>query len=211
MRVGSKSIIYISLFLILVCNFVSADQNTIHISGRVWDKNTGLSVPDVKITITELSEGTVDSVFTDAGGMWEYDIVYTSVYDALQMPTAFEVSDNYPNPFNPSTQVNFSLSRPENVEILVYNTLGVIVDSYSAYFDAGAHTIEWQGGGSAGVYFLLVKTSSESKTVKMIQADGGNRSGASGFRVLSVGQLMKPSTAVSLRFSVEKFGWYKGV
>jgi len=58
--------------------------------------------------------------------------VSTSVEDE-QLPYSFALEQNYPNPFNPSTTINFTLGKPSNVKLIVYNLLGqkvaTLVDS----------------------------------------------------------------------------------
>jgi hypothetical protein len=66
-------------------------------------------------------------------------------------PKNLELLPNYPNPFNPSTQITYGLPKAGMVEINVYNTLGQRIRRYS--FDnqpAGYHQIEWDGCNDAG-------------------------------------------------------------
>jgi hypothetical protein len=84
-------------------------------------------------------------------------------------PAAFAVDQNSPNPFNPSTTINFTIPAAGNVSIDVYNVAGQKVDTIANEFmGAGSHSVTWNANGlSAGVYFYTVKTGDLSKTVKM--------------------------------------------
>lgn len=84
-------------------------------------------------------------------------------------PAAFSVAQNAPNPFNPTTSINFSIANAGNVTIDVYNIAGQKVDTIANEFmDSGSHSVVWDASGfSAGVYFYTVKSGDISKTMKM--------------------------------------------
>lgn len=82
---------------------------------------------------------------------------------------------NYPNPFNPTTTINFSLATNDNVEIEVFNSRGQrVVTLIDDYLSKGNHRVVWNGRDSnnrevsSGVYFYRMKTSSWSSTQKML-------------------------------------------
>ncbi|MFC2083754.1 FG-GAP-like repeat-containing protein [Bacteroidota bacterium] len=62
---------------------------------------------------------------------------------------------NYPNPFNPTTKVKFSIPVSSNVKVKIYNTLGQeVITLVNDYFIEGFHEIEWNAENiSGGVYF----------------------------------------------------------
>ena len=84
-------------------------------------------------------------------------------------PAAFAVAQNSPNPFNPTTTIDFNIAEAGNVSIDVFNVAGQKVDTItSGYMSAGAHTATWDASAfSAGVYFYTVKAGNVSKTMKM--------------------------------------------
>ncbi len=92
----------------------------------------------------------------------------------VDMPKVADVG-NYPNPFNPETQITFSLAAASRVRVSVYNTLGqqiaVILEDY---LEAGSHAVSWRGRDDAGrpvasgVYLYRVDTGGESVTRKML-------------------------------------------
>jgi len=82
---------------------------------------------------------------------------------------------NYPNPFNPATNVSFSLSASEQVELMIYNVRGQRVKTLvNETLQAGSHSVTWNGdtdgGGlaSSGVYFLSMKAGRYTAVKKMI-------------------------------------------
>ena len=71
-------------------------------------------------------------------------------------PSIIELLPNYPNPFNPSTQILFRLTKASWVELSVFNTQGQKVREWpNKYFRPGIHTKTFHGENLAsGLYFL---------------------------------------------------------
>ena len=85
------------------------------------------------------------------------------------------LSGNYPNPFNPSTTIRFSLGENTNASIAVYNTLGQKIRTLlEGPQTAGIHTVLWDGCNdigqrvSSGVYFYRLSAGGFEKTMKMV-------------------------------------------
>ncbi len=75
------------------------------------------------------------------------------------MPEAFELSDNYPNPFNPTTLVPFSLAEASHVSIRVYDMLGREVETLiDRSMAAGAHQVTFEAHTlPTGVYLIRME------------------------------------------------------
>lgn len=84
-------------------------------------------------------------------------------------PSSFELS-NYPNPFNPSTEISFTLPQASHVLLEVYNVSGQLVDVLAdGQHGAGEHIITWDGSGRAsGIYFYRLQTDNALQTKKML-------------------------------------------
>jgi hypothetical protein len=89
--------------------------------------------------------------------------------DAPEAVDAISVAQNAPNPFNPTTTINFSLADAGNTTVDVYNVAGQKVDTIvNEYMESGSHSAVWDATEfSAGVYFCTVKSQGHSKTIKM--------------------------------------------
>jgi hypothetical protein len=92
-----------------------------------------------------------------------------------QIPTTFSLSNAYPNPFNPSTNIQFGIAKSENVKLVVYNILGQkITTLVNSQMKAGNYTVTWNGKNDfgaqvvSGVYFYRLESQSFSVTKKMI-------------------------------------------
>jgi len=91
------------------------------------------------------------------------------------IPAGFALSPNYPNPFNPTTRIAYSIPTAQFVSLKVYDLLGrhirVLI---SGDVRAGSHTVSWNGtddGGRAvpsGVYIYRLTTQNFVSTKKMI-------------------------------------------
>ncbi|MCK5760466.1 MAG: T9SS type A sorting domain-containing protein, partial [Candidatus Delongbacteria bacterium] len=77
---------------------------------------------------------------------------------------------NYPNPFNPSTMINFSLERSSIVELNVYDINGSLVEKlHSGFTNVGSYSFEFNGKNlSSGIYYAVLKTQKQQKISKMI-------------------------------------------
>lgn len=80
-------------------------------------------------------------------------------------PTAFATLANHPNPFNPSTTIDYSLAKAGNIAIEVYNIVGQRVATLvDGSMSAGKHSVIWNAKNlSAGIYFCILK--SENKVL----------------------------------------------
>jgi len=91
------------------------------------------------------------------------------------LPKEFSLSQNRPNPFNPTTIIDFALPTRTNVSINIYNVLGQKVKTLvNTDFDAGYHKETWDGttqngmAASSGIYFYKIIAGEFTDTKKMI-------------------------------------------
>jgi hypothetical protein len=83
----------------------------------------------------------------------------------------FDLLPNYPNPFNPSTTIQFSISKREYVEVKVFDAIGREVQTLlSAETLPGIHTLRFSlgDGGSSGVYYCRMVAGGFSQTRMMV-------------------------------------------
>ncbi len=105
-----------------------------------------------------------------------YGILVDSQGDAVAVeenfvPAAVSLNGNFPNPFNPTTTIPFSLSEAGMVTLNIYDALGQKVDTLvSGQFMApGSHQVVWNAANhSSGVYFCTLETGSTSISRRML-------------------------------------------
>tara|TARA_B100000575_G_C23041802_1_gene599645 strand:- start:786 stop:1190 length:405 start_codon:yes stop_codon:yes gene_type:complete len=87
----------------------------------------------------------------------------------------FILYDNYPNPFNPSTNISYSISNRKHVSINIFDLNGGrVIELFNDYKPAGSYVINWNGENkkgvqvSAGVYLYSIEAGELRQTKKMI-------------------------------------------
>ena len=95
-----------------------------------------------------------------------YDVsqILLDLHDVTPGPTGFVLHDCVPNPFNPSTTLDFTCPRRAQVRLAVYNLLGRRITTLADQeFAAGEHQITWQGRDTngrtvaSGSYFIVAE------------------------------------------------------
>jgi len=106
-----------------------------------------------------------------------YLISYRDQEDAVENVASVKttLNGNYPNPFNPSTTIHYSLGEAGNVKISLYNIKGQLVRVLiNETKEAGHHTVVWNGDDSrakkvsSGIYFYRMETKASSYVKKML-------------------------------------------
>ena len=92
-----------------------------------------------------------------------------SVEDENIVLNSFKLEKNYPNPFNPYTSINYSLSNNGQISLIVYNSLGQIVKTLeNGYKQKGFYTVSFDGSAlPSGIYFYQLSSKGHVKTEKM--------------------------------------------
>lgn len=113
------------------------------------------------------------------GGAW----IFVDEYQALgpvvtaieqepsSIPTKFALSNNYPNPFNPSTNIKFSIAQSGNVSLKIYNALGQLVKTIidNVYENKGSYEFNVNMDNFAsGIYFYMLNQGNQQITKKMV-------------------------------------------
>ncbi len=85
------------------------------------------------------------------------------------LPTEIEFHAAYPNPFNPSTRLSFSLPRAADVTLTLFDVTGRRVATLvNENFSAGTHSLTWTASRvSSGTYFARFETAGKSLTQKL--------------------------------------------
>jgi photosystem II stability/assembly factor-like uncharacterized protein len=94
----------------------------------------------------------------------------TGVDPEGDIPTQFSLSRNYPNPFNPTTEIRYHIPHSSYVSLKVFDVIGrevvTLVDDIRV---AGNHNISWNASGvPSGVYFYRLQAGNFMKTRKLV-------------------------------------------
>lgn len=87
-----------------------------------------------------------------------------------QVPKEFSLSQNFPNPFNPSTNIRFKIAVTKSVELRVYDSQGKeIAQLYKGQLQPGTYEVNWNAlDFPSGIYFYRLKAGAFSETKKMV-------------------------------------------
>ena len=95
----------------------------------------------------------------------------------LSQPERWNLSQNFPNPFNTETIINFSLPKRSNINISIYNINGMLIRTLTdMVYDSGYYCVKWDGKNysgflvSSGIYFCTFKSKDTLITRKVIFA-----------------------------------------
>jgi hypothetical protein len=124
-------------------------------------------------------EGNVQSSSLNMDNAWQTPAVWNYSFigdmdavsvDEVARPGSYRLSNNYPNPFNPSTMISYEIGQSEMVRLSIYNVLGqevmVLVNDVQ---QAGVHNVQFQAGSLAsGIYMYRLEAGDFSSTHKMI-------------------------------------------
>ncbi|UCC45311.1 MAG: T9SS type A sorting domain-containing protein [Candidatus Zixiibacteriota bacterium] len=131
--------------------------------------NRGIPQKDeIVLTLAgELNDGTAFEGYDCITLLTKSEATATAV-GSNNVPLA--LTGNFPNPFNPSTNICFSLPEASQVTLEVFNILGRKVTTLiDRSMDAGHHSVEWNGHNIAsGVYFYRLTVGEFIETKKMV-------------------------------------------
>jgi hypothetical protein len=170
-------------------------SNTTHLSGGELTHNANIPMTNGTATInfnyTAPGTGGTDTLWAvgigtnnqsnTGGDAWNHAvskriIVRSTVgIEPNISPSEFKISENYPNPFNPSTSIDISLTKQTDVNIRIYDISGAeIYTLANRTMNAGDHTFTWNAitnSGSnvnSGIYFMKISIGGLTTTKKMI-------------------------------------------
>jgi len=105
-----------------------------------------------------------------AGAAWVFASTATGVRQPEHRPIGFGLSENYPNPFNPSTTISYSIPSASLVSLVVYDMLGREVSRLVQELKhAGEYVATWKADGvPSGVYFCRLVAGDRASTRRMV-------------------------------------------
>ncbi len=98
-----------------------------------------------------------------------------SEVDGGSIPSGIQLHQNFPNPFNPNTQIKFDLPQASRIQINIFDLNGRVVRELAdTVFAAGSHTLQWNSltstgaPAASGVYVYVMQTDSQRFARKML-------------------------------------------
>ena len=138
----------------------SSDQNPTHLFAQAGTYSVTLTVTNLNGQDTAVKAGYITVSPEDVA----------PVEDLPDLPAAFSLAPNIPNPFNPRTTIGFSLPRDSHVLLQVVDVRGRVQDTLvDRTLSAGSHQVTWDGRNHpSGVYFYRLTADGFGQTRKMV-------------------------------------------
>ena len=149
--------------LLLVCSVLFAQdlqlKQIVISSGAVQSERLKGTVGQPVIGAT-----TTDNYILSAGFWGSVSRMFLDVDDEVVLPTEYSISNAYPNPFNPVTNIDITIPESGLMQFAIYDILGRQVFEHKQTFDnPGHYRFTWSGKNnygstlSSGVYLLTVR------------------------------------------------------
>jgi len=156
-------------------NFCSLDLN--------WSDDDYFGYPYFAIGGNMLCEDVPDCVensehFEISLDTYYYSVQITEEQDCSWLNNSMEIGNLefgiekvYPNPFNPSTNIDFYVNQSDDIWVSVYDIKGNLISELidKQRMNSGLHTVKWNGENfPSGIYFVKISNSMKSKSQKII-------------------------------------------
>ena len=155
--------------LVQTKNYTLSKSNPTHVTLNLDGLQTGDKIK-LRATITDTSIFYNTAHYPDTG--WVIINVLPPILSVEEgnLPLDYELAQNFPNPFNPTTRIKYQLPEPAFITIKVYDVLGneiaTLVDEEKT---AGSYNVEFDGSKlSSGIYYYQISTEKFHQTRKMI-------------------------------------------
>ena len=172
-------------FLVIILQVVLFSQvysQTITVGGRITSGR--IAIQNAAVTFIDNADTTMKyTSLTDGLGYYKIDNITSVTSGVNNLPSTFELGQNYPNPFSASTAIPYNLNQQSDIKVTIYDILGREVQNFSISSQtAGMHNILWDGKNingqkvASGVYFYKLQSKGESLVKKMILNQNGKAS-----------------------------------
>ena len=150
---------YYLMLIVVIWHFNLTAQT---VTGRVIDETgAGLQSYTVNLFISP----NIFTASTDSAGYFTINL--TEVKEET-LPKNYTISNNYPNPFNPKTRIDFSLPQSSKIKVEIFNSIGQNVgNTIEKEMQAGNNYIDLELNGLPnGVYFARINVNDRYNVVR---------------------------------------------
>ncbi len=152
-----------------VVDEIAYDSSFPYLSGAsMYLKNTAYdNAVDTSWAMSEIPYG--DGDYGTPGRAWD-DTTSAGIDDIIGLPKEYVLYPAYPNPFNPTTTIRFSVAATHASLLQVYDITGRVVETLvNKRLISGVHEIIWNASNqSSGVYFVRLSNNTFRQTQKLI-------------------------------------------
>ncbi len=154
-------------------NYFASTTNTYYVDNSEWKFSAPNSKIYVYYKIKAVDEDDYESVFSNEVNAAVSDYESKRIAeneDVILKPNTYRLSSNYPNPFNPTTVIEYQLAKNGFVTLDVYNMLGEkVVELLNGFEEAGYYSIKFDGSDlPSGTYLYKIQAGDFSDAKKML-------------------------------------------
>lgn len=138
------------------------DYQIVHDYSTVIDQEGILRFKGYGVPLQQIQQ-TIDQLLT------------TAIEKPINISQSFQLLENFPNPFNPSTTLQFVLPKAQQIELQIFDSRGRLVRQLAnGTYPAGQHHVVWDGRNEAqieqpsGAYFYRLSANGQQLTKKML-------------------------------------------
>jgi hypothetical protein len=115
------------------------------------------------VLLIRKADQTLDIGAYEAGGA-------DKVLNDVPLPDHFNLFQNFPNPFNNQTQIDFHLNKPQRIELQIYNSVGQsVLRLLSGAANAGHFSLNWNASGlPSGIYYYQLSAEDHTAQKKCL-------------------------------------------
>ncbi len=153
---------------------------------EAFENTSNAAAPMSRSQVISIDRGTLESLIlalqTKSDGLPAYQktLIFLQSFLKVEPPNETSLLSNYPNPFNPETWIPYSLASGTNVQILIYDTKGLIIRRLELGYRPTGYYIDrnraayWDGKNAhgepvaSGVYFYTLRAGDFTATRKML-------------------------------------------
>jgi photosystem II stability/assembly factor-like uncharacterized protein len=151
----------------LVISSIASDNPSFSVLPSTLTIAPGASVKDT-IRFTPTTTGNVTGKIIITSNLISPDTItviangsLTNVTNTVAIPKEYSLSQNFPNPYNPSTTIQYGLPARSAVRIVIYNILGQVVkELINSEQPAGIQSVVWNANNASGLYFYKLEATS---------------------------------------------------
>ena len=116
------------------------------------------------------SNGMLNDLSGDIASWSNHNITVIENLGLTNMPTEMALEPAYPNPFNPSTNLSYTLAEEGAITLSIYDINGRLIENIvDSYQNAGSYNVVWDASTfSSGIYFVMLSTNSNMLTQKIM-------------------------------------------
>ena len=154
------------------CTVATCGYDSPHLNDPACNYNSNANIDDGSCIYRTYDDPTTNGEFEHEGTNCDGELV---IINLNSIPSEFNISQNFPNPFNPSTNISFTIANLDEISLIVYDLSGKeIITLASGLFTPGSYLVNWNAVNnfgkaiSSGMYVYRYVTSEKIITKKML-------------------------------------------